>query len=204
MTKNRQNKGRSVEKDNSGKATANRRSKTGRATDQGFRHGAISIFILFHLIAITFWAVPWNVSVVRDVREVIRPYMLWSGLFQSWDMFAPNPKPVNGYIKAVVITDDRHLKVWTFPRMEELSLWQRYRKERYRKFVEVLPNPESEILWPAVAGHAAWLFDPRPSDPPAKVMLIQFRADIPPEGQKAHEPEPNVFYDDYVDPGDLR
>ena len=205
MTKNgRQNKTRSFERANSRKAVSDRSAKSGDAGGD-FRRGAVNIFIVFHLIAIACWTMPWNFAVVRDVRALVGPYMIWSGLFQTWDMFAPNPSPVNGYIKAIVITRDHHLKVWTFPRMEELSYWERYRKERYRKFVEVLPDAQNGILWPAVAGHAARLFN-NPNDPPEKVMLIQFRADIRPGEDESHEPapEPNVFYDDYVEPGDLR
>jgi hypothetical protein len=175
------------------------------SSDHGFTHGVISIFILFHLIAITFWVLPWNVAPLRGVREIVRPYMVWSGLFQTWDMFAPDPKSINSYIKAVVITENRHIKVWTFPRMEELSFPERYRKERYRKFEEVLQGQQSEALWPDVATHIARLLK-SPGDLPDKVLLIQFRADIKLEADESagSAPQPNVLYEGYVDPGDLK
>jgi hypothetical protein len=159
---------------------------------------------MFHLIAITCWAFPWNFSAVREVKELVRPYMVWSGLFQTWDMFAPDPKSINSYMRAVVITQDRHIKVWNFPRMEELSFGERYRKERYRKFAEALPEKE-EALWPDVAAHVARLFNSQ-NDPPYKVLLIQFRADIRPGANESSEPvyKPNAFYEGYVEPGDLR
>jgi hypothetical protein len=223
VTRNRErNKRRSVEKAgpgktnsgkaNPGQATSHKEPRGGSqgrsgaegSSNWGFRQGAISIFILFHLIAITCWAVPWNVSAVREVKELVRPYMVWSGLFQTWDMFAPDPKSINSYVRAVVITQDRHIKVWNFPRMEELSFWERYRKERYRKFAEVLPERE-EALWPDVAAHLARRFNGQ-DDPPYKVLLIQFRADIRPGTNESSEPvyKPNLFYEGYVEPGDLR
>ena len=119
-------------KTNSGKATSRKREAAEDSASRSLSHAAISVFILFHLIAITCWAVPWNVSAVRELKELIRPYMAWSGLYQSWDMFAPNPKSIDSYIKAVVFTKNRHIKVWTFPRMEELGFAERYQKERYR------------------------------------------------------------------------
>jgi hypothetical protein len=182
-----------------------RRSFEEHSADHRVPHAAVSIFILFHLIAITCWAVPVNFSAVRDLREIIRPYMLWTGLYQSWDMFAPNPKSIDAYIKAVVFTQDRHMKVWTFPRMEELSFRERYPKERYRKFAEMLPDQKNEALWPGVAAHVARLFN-NPIDPPDKVVLIEFRADIKPgaDESSAPIPVPNVFYEGYVEPGDLR
>jgi hypothetical protein len=97
------------------------------------------------------------------------------------------------------------MKVWTFPRMEELSFEKRYQKERYRKFAEMLPDQKNELLWPGVAAHVARLFN-NPIDPPDKVVLIEFRADIKPgtDESSAPVPEPNVFYEGYVEPGDLR
>ena len=41
--------------------------------------------------------------------------------------------------------------------MEELSFRERYRKERYRKFEEVLQDQQNEALWPDVATHIARL-----------------------------------------------
>jgi hypothetical protein len=182
-----------------------RRSSEEHSAYHRVPHVAVNIFILFHLIAITAWALPVNFSAVRDLREIIRPYMLWTGLYQSWDMFAPNPKSIDAYIKAVVFTQDRHMKVWTFPRMEELSFRERYPKERYRKFAEMLPDQKNEALWPGVAAHVARLFN-NPIDPPDKVVLIEFRADIKPgaDESSAPVPVPNVFYEGYVEPGDLQ
>jgi hypothetical protein len=196
-------------KADSGKATSYRKSEgkaeAGNSADPSFRQAAISIFIMFHLIAITSWAVPWNFSAVRDVKELVRPYMAWSGLYQSWDMFAPDPRAINSYVKAVVITQDRHMKVWTFPRMEELSFGERYQEERYRKFADVLPEQMNEALWRDAAIHVARLFESQ-ADSPDKIVLIQFRADITPGQDESSEPvpKPNVFYEGYVDPGDLR
>jgi len=131
--------------------------------------------------------------------------MLWAGLFQSWDTFAPNPRPVNSYIKAVVITQNHHIHAWTFPRMEELSFGERYRKERYRKFAEVLSDQSSAGLWPDVANHLARSFTSQ-ADTPNKVLLIQFRSDIKPEADGPYDqiPKSNIFYEKYLQPEDLR
>src|SRR5271165_3123676 len=167
------------------------------------RRGAISVFILFHLIAITCVAVP--LKALASVKELFMPYMRWSGLFQSWDMFAPDPLGVNSYVKAVVISRDRHMQVWSFPRMEELSLGERFREERYRKFTEVLPLQQNAPLWPDVARHLARSLNNQ-ADPPDKILLIQFQSDIHAgaDGSPDPVPRPNVFYDDYLQPGDLQ
>jgi hypothetical protein len=172
---------------------------------QTFRRGVISVFILFHLIAITCMAFPFDLPPIRNMKDLVKPYMVWAGLFQTWDMFAPNPEAVNSYIKTVVISRDRHMHVWSFPRMEELGFIERYRKERYRKFSDVLPQPQNAPLWPDVAAHAATQFNSQ-SDPPEKVLLIQFESDIRPatDGAPDPAPRPSVFYDDYLQPGALQ
>jgi hypothetical protein len=165
------------------------------------RRGAISVFILFHLIAITCVAVPADFSPIKNVGELVGPYMLWTGLFQRWDMFAPDPPTVNTYVKTVVISRDRHMQVWSFPRMEELGFGERYRKERYRKFLEVLPQQQNASLWPDVARHVAMQFSSQ-TDPPDKVLLIEFQSDIHLGAEGSPAPRPNIFYEDYLQPGE--
>ncbi len=164
------------------------------------RQIAISGFLLFHLITITLWAVPLSSPLVLAFREFVRPYMLWSGLFQAWDTFAPSPKLVNTYMEANVIGRDGRIQVWKFPRMEQLSLLQRYSKERYRKFTENIADNKNSGLLPAVARHLARSFN-NPANPPEIVMLIQHWSDITLEGQGPEHAQ--VFFVYRVQPRDL-
>jgi hypothetical protein len=177
-------------------------SQSGNRKQSRLKRGAITVFILFHIVAITIWTIPSNSLILVAFREVVRPYMLFTGLFQSWDTFAPNPRPVNTYIKAVVITQNHHLHVFMFPRMEQLSYWERYKKERYRKFKE---NIEKNVLiLPDVVRYVARSFND-PADPPYKVTLIQFQSDIAPgNGDYDPLPKPGILYEQYIEPGDLK
>jgi hypothetical protein len=181
------------------------RPRTTPGAENALRRGAISIFILFHLVVITCVAVPVDFSPLKNVKDLVGPYMVWTGLFQRWDMFAPDPPTVNTYVKSVVISRDRHMQVWSFPRMEELGFGERYRKERYRKFLEVLPQPQNAPLWPDVARHLARRFKSQ-ADPPDKVLLIEFQSDIRSEAEGSPEPtpRPSIFYEDYLQPGELQ
>lgn len=178
--------------------------RVSKPVNKGWRRGAVNVFILFHLIAITCWALPVNWLPVVAVRALVRPYMLWTGLFQSWDAFAPNPPETSTYFKAVVITK-HHVHVWDFPRMEELSFGQRYEKERYRKFQENMLRDQSAPTLPDIVRHIARYYDDT-SDPPQKVMLIRYQSDITPESNDEHEDRPKVmdFWDEYIEPGDLQ
>jgi hypothetical protein len=172
---------------------------------RGFNQGAISVFILFHLIASVFWTAPSNSVLVVGVRELVNPYMQWTALAQSWDTFAPNPKSVNVYIKAVILTPNRHIHVWAFPRMDELNFRERYRKERYRKFAESLVEPNNAVVLPDVAMHVARIYKNH-VDPPDEVLLVEYLADIKPgsDTSYAETSKPIVLYDDDVETEDLR
>lgn len=168
--------------------------------------GALTVFIVFHIIAIFIWSIPSEARPIAGVREMLRPYMVWAGLDQSWDTFGPNPKAVDQYLKAVVITETPHILVFAFPRMEELSIWQKYRKERYRKFIEsILPDKYSG-LWPDIAKQAARQFD-NPQDRPTKVLLVKFESKIDPRlglvGAEASA-KPALFFEQYIEPEDLK
>ena len=180
-------------------------SHPANADNSGFRHGVISIFILFNLVAILSWAIPLQVTPLPQIKEIVRPYLLWAGLFQSWDFFAPNPRPVNSYIEAVAGTRDHHTRVFNFPRMEHLSYGQRYREERYRKFAEVLCDSQYAALWPDVARHVARLVDSS-TDPPQTVVLMKFESPIQYGVTRIPEatPKPQFFYEYYVSGEDLR
>jgi hypothetical protein len=170
--------------------------------NQGLLRVAINIFILFNLIVITCWALPLDISPLQEVKKIVRPYMLWTGLFQSWNFFAPNPKAVNSYIEAVAITQNHKQKVWVFPRMDLLSYSQRYREERYRKFAEVLLDRKNANLWPDVARHLAPMFQSR-TDPPVMILLIEFQAPIQPSAGNTSGPipKPDIFYEYFLSEG---
>lgn len=166
----------------------------------------INAFLIFHLIAIACWAVPISSPLLDAFRGFVRPYMLWSGLFQSWDMFAPLPKSENDYIQAVVITHDGQVHTWKFPRMEQLSLLRRYSKERYRKFAENLEDSKNSVLWPDVSRHLARLYQ-SPANPPEIVMLIRYWSEIVPPSNRSHASRPEqaqIFSEYNVKPEDLR
>src|ERR1700761_2200632 len=164
---------------NKGRKSPSRSTSSSAGDSRNPWRSAVSIFILFHLVAIICVALPWNLPVAGNIRDLLRPYLRWSGLYQNWDMFGPDPERMNSYVKSVIITQDHHMRVWSFPRMEELGFGERYQKERYRKFLEVLPQAQFSPLWPDVARHLARSLD-NPADPPDKVMLIQFQSEIRP------------------------
>jgi hypothetical protein len=110
--------------------------------------------------------------------------MLWTGLFQSWDTFAPRPKASNTRLEGVVIARDGHISRYRFPEMQEFSFLRRYVKERYRKFAEMLPVESNAFAWPDVVQRLARGYSD-PANPVEVVMLIKYSTDILLTGERA-------------------
>ena len=133
---------------------------------------AINLFIAFHLATIACWCVPIDSPLIPLCKNLVRPYVLWMGLFQSWDTFAPIPKGVNMYIEARLLFADHSEKTWAYPRIERLSLERRLCGERYRKFADNLQRDELDGLLVDAARHIA-RFNSSPGHPVKTVILIQ-------------------------------
>lgn len=180
---------------------------TRRLPLQKIKHLAINGFLLFHILAITCWCIPLDSPLIANIRDLVRPYMLWSGLFQGWDMFAPSPRNINSYLEAVVIFKDGRTQTWKFPRMEKLGFTERDFKERYRKFAENVQNDSNSVLRPDVARRVARLHNDA-SNPPALVLLVRYWSEIKAPGSSgAYHPElwhANIFFEYSVKPNDLQ
>jgi hypothetical protein len=173
---------------------------------QRVKYVAINAFLIFHLIATPCWCIPNTSPLIPICKNLVRPYFVWSGLFQSWDMFAPNPKSANSYMEAIILYKDRSSQLWSFPRMENLSLTQRYIKERYRKYEDNLQNNDNSELWPDAARRVARL-NSDAANPAQSVLLVVRWSDIIPRTDGSYDRGPwdvNVFYSYPVKPEDLK
>ncbi len=167
---------------------------------------AINVFLVFHILAITCWCLPIDSPLISFCKDRVRPYFLWSGLFQSWDMFSPVPKSANTYIEATIVYKDGSRTIWTFPRMDHLSMSERSFKERYRKFAESLAQDQNDALLPDAARYIARV-NSTPSHPARTVMLVQKWSFIVPRADGRYVPEAwnqHVLYGYGVKPEDLK
>jgi len=166
----------------------------------------IHLFIASHLVAIAFWCVPIDSPLIPLCRDLVRPYFLWAGLFQSWDMFAPIPKGANTYIEATLRYRDGSQKTWIFPRVEQMSLKEKLFKERYRKFADNLQRDELDELLPDAARRIARL-NSSPGHPVRTVILVRRISFIVPRANGIYIPEPwdsHILLGYGVQPEDLK
>jgi len=188
------------------RATGHEGAKKQPARLQGAKYLAINVFLAFHISAIAAWCMPIDSPLIPLCKNLVRPYFLWSELFQSWDMFAPTPKAANTYVEAIVVYKDDSRKTWRFPRMEQLGLTARCFKERYRELAENLQQDENNALLPDVARHIARL-NRSPAIAVRMVVLIQKWSFIVPRTDGSNVPEPweqQVLLGYGVQPEDFR
>jgi hypothetical protein len=144
----------------------------------GFRRAAVNGFICLNLIAVGSWLAPDTWLLRYRVVQLFEPYLAFFHLHQAWTMFCPVVPMVNYYIGATVRMADGSLRTWTFPRMQQYNLFERYEKERYRKWVENLCQEPNELLRADAAYYVARRFN-TPGNPPVEVWLTEYWADIP-------------------------
>lgn len=173
---------------------------------QKAKRWTVNLFIGFHLVAIACWCLPIDALPLSLCRNIVRPYFLWAGLFQSWDMFAPVPKGANTYLEAELRYRDGSRRTWKYPRMEEMGLREKLFKERYRKFADNLERSELDDLLPDAARYIARL-NSTSGNPVKTVILIQRYSLIVPRSDGTYVPEPwqsHILFGYGVRPEDLR
>ncbi len=162
----------------------------------------IKCFVLFHLLAITVWALPNPPQGIVDGKvepagtdwilvydkKYVQPappfqqYLILTGFWQYWDMFAPDPVQQDVWCDAEVLYKDGSKRRYGYPRIYDLPILAKYPKERYRKFFERAPDPTSAFLWAQFGQRIAYLNADNPANPPVKVFLHKHVLLISPPG----------------------
>lgn len=119
----------------------------------------------------TEWINYWDDKYLRTFPP-IDMYLHFTGFWQYWDMFAPNPSHSDIYGDAEVIYKDGTVKRYIYPRMYDLSIPQKFFKERYRKFFERAGSDDYVYLFPSFALRVALEMD-NPANPPVRVKMIR-------------------------------
>ncbi|MEQ1823649.1 MAG: hypothetical protein ABL949_14165 [Fimbriimonadaceae bacterium] len=153
----------------------------------------------FHIFAVLVWTLPAPPNGVAvgilpptgtDVllkfnKDWLRPspvqqYMLSFGVWQSWDMFAPNPSNRDVWGDAEVQFKDGTVKNWVYPRIKTMPLFKKFDKERYRKFFERANSEDYAYLWPDLCQWIARENYTDPKNPPELVRLYRHLKITPP------------------------
>jgi hypothetical protein len=154
-------------------------------------------FIILYVLLITVFTLPKTnhpaefARLAMKLRETaqasIRPVLFYTGLWQNWDMFSPNPLSTNFDVEAEITFKDGSKKIWIFPKMERLGFLERYQKERYRKFREYVRMESHKVIWHDVSRWIARQFND-PENPPTNLSLIRYWTPIPAPSEHDYQP----------------
>lgn len=91
-------------------------------------------------------------SLVRRAYAPLNPIQSFFSLYQSWQMFAPNPSRINSFVSGEVEFDNGETTQYSFYRPGRDELMKRYLfGERFRKFFsEGVRLDKNSRLWPDV------------------------------------------------------
>jgi hypothetical protein len=168
----------------------------------------ISTFLIFYIYGITLWLL--LPSPRRDaILKPVEPLITYTGLWQGWTMFSPDPRMVNLDLDAIITYSDGTTTVWQYPRVDKLAFFEKMLKERYRKFgYDHLNWAAEKILWPDFARWVARINNSG-GPTPVKVQLERHWAHVPPPEKGIGNPLPPhanqyLFFTYEVKPEDLQ
>jgi hypothetical protein len=148
------------------------------------RRRLVSAFVAFNIVAIVCWSLPGPKVLLDGINAVTGPYVRCIGLWQSWKMFAPDPRSVLVRVDATVTLFDGTERTWRFVPPAESGILQRLRRQRLRKWANdhVRVNVKRG-LWAPAARFAARQFDDR-ENPPLSVKLHRHWLPVPDPWEK--------------------
>ena len=170
---------------------------------------SVKIWLIFHCTMCFLWSWPGapagarpesaNLTFVdrtsiendRLVRSTaLKTYMVATGFWQYWDMFAPDPASIDIWIQAVVTYQDGTVKDDLYPRIATSTIPKKYILERFRKYAERAQQDQYRFLWQPFAERIAYVAFTDPKNPPVQVTLIRKSRKVGPPG---NDPDVDKF-----------
>ena len=130
---------------------------------------AISILIAYVLISLLVSNLPSS-ELKETGRPVAEPLLEATGLSQTWNLFAPNPRRSTLRLQARLTYADGSQSVWEQPDGDPFV--SEYRSYRWRKWASNMMSDRRQALWPQVA---RWVAENHRRDGqlPTEVVLVR-------------------------------
>ena len=149
------------------------------------KRAAISAFLIVHLAAVLVWTMP-DCAIRRLGADWSACYLMPTGLWQQWGMFAPDPPRTTVTLEAVARDRRGLIHHFPFPRLSDKSVWQAAREFRHVKYAYKIGEKESVAMREFAARYVARRLALKEDDFPA---VIQFLYQVEPSAGPG-EPEP--------------
>ncbi len=148
---------------------------------------AISAFLMVHLGAVLVWNLP-RCAIRERLAPIAANYLMPTGLWQYWAMFAPDP-PRHGLRLEAVVTDRRGLaQNFAFPKMSDYGVWAAMPRVRHAKFAAIAGADDSGPLRNVAARHAVRQLNIPDENFPVHVELHYSIQEVPAPGGPPPDP----------------
>ena len=143
------------------------------------RRLVLSLFIGATLLAVLSSFLPVSAPGAVPIRTATGPYLLATGLDQTWGMFAPDPQRASTRVTAVVTRTDRSTVEYDVPSSRGLGAYWDYRWMKYSDQFSLKKEYLAE-RWAFVR----WVFaeDRRAGGRPERVTLVLTSTPLRPPG----------------------
>ena len=107
------------------------------------------LLLTSYTVAALSWSMPpGSMPGKRWIDAGVAPFMIGLNLWQSWDMFAPNPRSEDIWVGVSYETLEGPSGEVRVTKMIEMSYFQRWQRERWRKyFNDHLRTDAKSLLW---------------------------------------------------------
>jgi hypothetical protein len=132
-----------------------------------------------------------STSIATEVRKLSGPFFRWSGLWQGWAMFAPNPSNQNISVQIAIEFHDGTREFLLLPQLFTMNRWEAYKAERHRKFIDNLRRNSSSKVWPRAADYYRNQFEQQ--KPVKRIDMVRFWTIVPPPDLSESPPPPPTY-----------
>lgn len=138
----------------------------------------LSFLILAYLFFTITWLSPES-NLRTRILEPVKQFWLFWGFDQNWRLFSPEIRNINFHTSATLTMTNGERVVWELPRMKQMSLWQRFKDEKFRKWsIDSLPWPDYKEFWPDFARYVGRQYC-TPENKPVDLTLNLYWIEIP-------------------------
>jgi hypothetical protein len=147
-----------------------------------WKRWAISAFLLFHVVTLIVWNFPKG-AIHERLAPWLRYYVLPTGLWQCWTMFAPDPMHHAFMLQALAVDKNGIMYEYKFPKLADFSVWRAIPRVRHSKYPTYLMLEDYAAHREMAARHVVRALDLPPEVFPVDVELQYLVREAPPLGQ---------------------
>lgn len=139
----------------------------------------VNVFIAGYVFLTLAWTAPEGAPLRRFIAPFSR-WVRWSGLWHSWNMFAPDPLSATRYLVVEIVLRSGAVLLWQAPRVDDQPILRAFRQMRHTKYQSALFQKNQAYLRGPLVQYMLAKYD-FADDPPVEVRLVCMQRAVAPE-----------------------